>query len=249
MEQARYIFGEIRNIPDNVDETRTIEFEISNEVKDRHGSKLKKDRWILEHYSRNPIVGYQHNVYGGDMCNAPNPDDVIGRSKVYFEGNSMIGAVTFEPPELNPLAEKIFQKCKFGTLNAASVGFIGRGSHYGEGEERQGGKQQTEYFDSQELLEWSIVNIPSNPTAGRREFNVQNLRALNYISKATGLSQEDIKKMTVDGVMRLLSGESLEKDTKENEAEVVKNDEMKIRIQQQQMKNKLKFITGGLNNE
>lgn len=221
METLQYQYAELRAIPANVDETRTVEFVISDETKDRHGARLMIDRWNLKNYKRNPIVGYQHNLYG-DMCTPPNPDDIIGKSNVYIEDGKLIGAVTFETEEMNPLAEKIFQKVKFGTLNMASVGFIGKGQHYGDGDERNGGAKQTEYFDEQELLEWSIVNIPSNPNASKREFTIQSERALRYVSNLIGnrLSIEEIKKMTVNGLIRLVNGESLEDDQKEKNAEL-----------------------------
>lgn len=211
---TEYIFGEIRALPENVRETRTVDFVISNETKDRHGTKLLLKGWELANYKRNPIVGYQHNLYG-DMCSPPNPDDIIGKSEVFVDGSNLIGRVTFEPAEINPLAEKIFQKVLFGSLRTASVGFKPlKGFRWGEGAESEKGANPTQYSDKHELVEWSIVNIPSNPTATKREFTVQNDRALKYILRVLGdnYTEDEIMKMTVRGVMGLLSGESLEKD-------------------------------------
>lgn len=214
---TEYIFGEIRALAPDVRETRTVEFVISNETKDRHGTKLLLKGWRLNNYKRNPIVGYQHNLYG-DMCTPPNPDDIIGKSDVFVDGDNLIGRVTFEPPEINPQAEKIFQKVLFGSLRTASVGFKPlKGFRYGEGNESEKGSNPTKYSDEHELVEWSIVNIPSNPTAVKREINVQNDRALKYILRILGdkYTEDDIMKMTVRGVLGLLSGESLEKDENE----------------------------------
>src|SRR5690349_19947598 len=103
-----------------VEETRTIPLAISSDMKDRHRTVVNMKNWRLDNYRNNPIVGYQHNVYGDNMCSSPNPDDVLGSSRIYFEeveGRTIIMAdVTFERAEINPLAEKIFQKVLAGTL-------------------------------------------------------------------------------------------------------------------------------------
>lgn len=205
MEKIQYRYGELRGLPDDVEETRTVEFVISDETKDRHGTVLSLKGWQLDNFNRNGIVGYQHNVYGGDMCNAPNPDDVIGRGEAFIEGDKLIGRVTFEPADINPLAEKIFRKVLFGTLRATSVGFkpIGKGN-YGEKDEAKGKENETYYFNGQELVEFSIVNIPSNPNAVRRDVGTQTANALMYIRKILGMSFADIEKMTVREVIDLI---------------------------------------------
>ena len=83
MAKLTYRFGEIRALPADVDETRTVEFVISNEAKDRHGTILKKSKWDLKNYKKNPIVGYQHNIHGS-FFGEDNPDNIIGKSKVFF---------------------------------------------------------------------------------------------------------------------------------------------------------------------
>jgi len=110
MEKIQYRYGELRKLKEDVEDTRTVEFVISDESKDRHGSILNMDGWEIDNFNRNGIVGYQHNVYGGDMCNAPDPDQVIGRGEAFREGDQLIGRVIFEPADINPLAEKIFRK-------------------------------------------------------------------------------------------------------------------------------------------
>lgn len=165
--KIRHIEGELRAIPEDVEKTRTIPFIISSEKKDAHGTVLSIDGWDLKRYNKNPIVGYQHDVYGDDLFKSPNPDSVIGIGKVYVEDKMLIGEIKFEPPEINPVAEKIFRKVLHGSLRATSVGFlpIEKGK-YVDNEESGG----TYYYGRRELLEFSIVNIPSNPDAVRREF-------------------------------------------------------------------------------
>ena len=75
----RNISAFIREIPANADETRTVEFVISDSTRDRHNTVLNQNGWRLDNYMRNPIVGYNHNVYGG-FFSYPSPDNVIGKS-------------------------------------------------------------------------------------------------------------------------------------------------------------------------
>lgn len=202
-------FGEVRAFAEDVEETRTVEFVISSGGRDRHRTVLNPAGWDLRNYDRNGIVGYQHNVYGGDMCIPDNPDNVIGRGMAFLEGDLLIGRVIFEPADINPLAEKVFRKVLFGSLRTTSVGFlpVGKGK-WGEGDEAKGGTRETYYFQGQELLEWSIVNIPSNPDAAGRAMRDQASNALMFVKRTLGndYSFTDIEKMTVADVLRLLEG-------------------------------------------
>ena len=207
MNQTAYTQGQIRTFDrDEVIRTRTVEFVISDGSKDRYGTVCNTRGWKLDNFNANGIVGYQHNVYG-DMCGAPNPDDVIGVGRAWVEGDLLIGSVTFEPAELNPLAEKIFQKVLHGSLKATSVGFMELGEgRYGDGEQACGRADQTYYFEAQELLEFSIVNIPANANALKRSVREQSAHALMYLRRATGLSFADVEKMTVRDVLDSLEG-------------------------------------------
>lgn len=183
MENKAYISGEIRAFDRaKAEETRTVEFVISDETRDRHGTVIPIKSWNIKDYNKNGIVGYQHDVYGG--WGEPNPDLILGRGEAYVEDGKLIGRVTFEPAEINPLAEKIFQKVLHGTLKATSVGFreTVRGA-WGEDEEAVNGKNPTYYFGQVELLEFSIVNIPSNPNALRR--TVEKDEELDRIAELT----------------------------------------------------------------
>ncbi len=176
------IEANIRALGDNVEDTRTITFIASTSSVDRHGTVLNQENWNLKNFNNNPIIGYQHNVYGGSE--SPNPDDQLGTAKAYFETvqkgdgseQQLLVDITFEPEAINPLAEKIFRKVLHGSLRAVSVGFVPLENEAGRmGENRDG---NFHYF-GQELLEVSVVNIPSNPDALKRSL--------------LGLIKEDVK--------------------------------------------------------
>lgn len=154
--------GQIRELTKDVEETRTVTFVASTSSVDRHGTVVNQDNWNIEKFNANPIVGYQHNVYGGDEA---NPDDQLGTAKAYKEGDNLMVDITFEPKEINEKADKIFRKIQHGSLRAVSVGFIPLYDDKGSIGKNVDGAFH--YF-GQELLEISVVNIPSNPEALKR---------------------------------------------------------------------------------
>ena len=178
MENKAFVQGMVRQFDRKAaEESRTVEFVISDETRDRHGTVIPIGAWQLENFNKNGIAGYQHDVYGEYD---PDPDKIIGVAKAWVEGEQLIGSITFEPADVNPFAEKLFRKVLNGTLKAVSVGFrVLAPGKWGEGEQAVSGKNPTYYFGSVELLEVSIVNIPSNPNALRRkleETEVEGLR-------------------------------------------------------------------------
>lgn len=208
------------------EENRKVQFVISDSSRDRYGTVLNMDNWRLENFNNNGIVGYQHDVYGGGMCNGPDPDTVLGKGRAWIEQNNtrdngssgkvLVGEVEFEPEDINPLAEKIFQKVQNGTLKATSVGFspFGGGTLVDEdGNEykkdsapRNIGEDETFYFNGQELLEFSIVNIPANPNALKKNLRGQTANALQFVKRQLGhdWSYGDIEEMKVKDVIRML---------------------------------------------
>ncbi len=148
-------------------EDRTFEFIISDASVDAHGSILSPGGWDLTRFEKNGIFSYQHSLH-----TETNPDFVLGPATAYLEGNQLIGRATFETEDINPLAERIFKKVKNGTLRSVSVGFIPKKSHM---------EKDIVVFDAMELLEFSLVNIPSNPNAVKRNLYTQNRKIKNYI--------------------------------------------------------------------
>lgn len=138
------------------------EFVISTSKVDRHGTVISGTGWDLSNFRANPIMAFQHNTSSTD------PDDIIGTWDIRVEGGQLIGKPIYEPEELNPKADKIRRKVEHGTLRAVSVGFIPREWHWGD--EKKGESRDVLYLDKNELLEVSIVAVPSNPDALKRSF-------------------------------------------------------------------------------
>jgi len=207
-----------RAFAEDIEDTRTVRFIISTDGKDRHGTKLNMKGWNLDNFNRNPIVGYQHNVYGDNMCVPPNPDDVLGPARAWVESANgrdvLMGEVTFEKAEINPQAEKVFRKVLNGTLRATSVGFLEIGKGKDVVEKDASGKVigKTYEFEGQELIEFSIVNIPSNPEATRKVV-MNHARAGVTMLNRIGLPVSEIRKV-VNGILDSIEGQGIKEEVK-----------------------------------
>lgn len=187
-------------IPEDVEETRTLEFVASDNTRDSYGTVLPVDKWDLDRFNKNGLITYQHQYYSGD------PDSVIGRGEARVEGKKLIVRVKFEDAELNPRAEKVFRKLLAGTLNGVSVSFSPTSrtvGHWGDGKESRDGENPTFYFDGQELLEIAVVTLPSNKNATRRNFENDIVRTI-YDALDGKRTYSEIEAMTIGEAMRLM---------------------------------------------
>ena len=196
-----FINAEIRT-KDDSSENRTVQFIISTNDRDRHNTVLNMENWDLTNYNLNGIVGYNHEVYS-----STNPDLIIGKGRAWVEGEGddkkLIGEVEFETEEINPLAEKLYKKVKNGTLSSTSVGFVPIEINGKIGEQRNG----TFFYYGQELLEFSIVNIPSNPNAVKR--SAEELEKFLNPEEEGKENEEDFGKRNVFEKLLLLKNKKI----------------------------------------
>jgi HK97 family phage prohead protease len=178
-------------------DTRTVTFVASDGSRDSAHTVLNQAGWDLKRFNSNPVIGYNHEVYGA--WDTKDVDFVIGKGRAYVEDNTLLVDITFEPKEINELAEKVYQKILFGSLNAVSVGFlpIGKGA-WGKGEEGPGEERETYYYAGQELLEISVVNIPANANATRKGED-RAAEELEALRKEAEKQPEDPKDPKDDG--------------------------------------------------
>ncbi len=178
---------EIRKVDE---EKRTVEFVASDSSVDSYGTVLPVDKWDLKRYEKNGIVGYMHDVYGDSWSKSAEPDDVIGKGVAFVEDEKLIVRITFEPRDLNEKADKIFRKLQFGSLHAVSVGF--RATAKGHmGDEERGEDPDVYYYGGMELLEVSVVNIPSNANALKRSLEEERK---NWDVEEKGIQENEIRK-------------------------------------------------------
>jgi hypothetical protein len=202
-----------------VESTREITFVIASEstgTKHRNKFMYDWDKWDVDSFNSNPIVGYQHNVYGDNMCLPPNPDDVIGKATAWIDTfrskKVLMSKATFEPAELNPTADKVFRKIIWGSLNSSSTGVLPNGPIQKE-LIRNAKNEVVDYtlnFPGQTLVEWSIVHIPADPAALRKSMRSHTMSALSFVQKQLPeLSLNDIKGMKIQELLDVFESKTL----------------------------------------
>ena len=130
---------------------RVLEFVGSTETVDRDGEVIKADAWQLGSYNKNPVVQWAH-----DYQSPP-----VGKTlSIERRGTDTVFQIQFATSDEYAFADTVYKLCKGGYLNATSVGFIP--IEY-EKAKKQGDPSRT--FTKVELLEISIVPVPSNPDA------------------------------------------------------------------------------------
>lgn len=130
-------------------DTRRVKFTISTGQIDRDRDFVSPKGWNLDNYRKTPVVLWAH-----DYSSLP-----IGKAvEIGLQGDKLVATAEFTPAEMNPMGETVYQMLKHGFLGASSVGFKPVEFQYNT--ERKGVD-----FSRQELLEFSVVPIPSNPGA------------------------------------------------------------------------------------
>jgi len=137
------------DITTNEKESREVTFVISTGDTDRDGDIINPKGWDFTEWLKNPVV-----LWGHDYGSLP----VANGKKVWVEGSKVYATAKFIEPEVYPFADTIYKMLVNGYLRTVSVGFNPTEYKWlenGEGIE----------FIEQELLEFSVVSVPSNPEA------------------------------------------------------------------------------------
>ena len=125
---------------------RTVTFRLSTDSEDRAKDRVAQDGWKLKRYKQNPVVLWGHN----------HGLPAIGRmAKLRTSDGALDGDVQFATAEQHPFADTVFRLVDGGFINAGSVGFIPLKFSL----RNDGGID----FNENELIEYSICNIPMNP--------------------------------------------------------------------------------------
>lgn len=128
---------------------RAIEFVISRDSVDRDNDTIKQSGWDLTNFLKNPVVPFAHDYHSLPVARAV---------QTHIVGDRTLSTSQFATREMYPFADTVYQMVKGGFLNAVSVGF--RPKNHEVNKDRGGID-----FLAQELLEYSVVPIPSNPQA------------------------------------------------------------------------------------
>lgn len=155
--RKQYIAEEIKASSDPL----VINFTISTGAVDRDSDTVSPSGWQLDNFKRAPSVLFAH-----DQSKPP----VAKAKKTRIEDGKLKSSAEFMPKDMNEFSFMIYRMLKEGFLHATSVGFLPLEYKYAdEGEEKGEGTAKRAAgsidFIKQELLEFSVVPVPSNPEA------------------------------------------------------------------------------------
>lgn len=188
------------------EENRSFEIVISSEAEDRDKDIIMLSGWQLKDFRKNPVVQWAHS----------HSMPAIARSlKTSVDDAFLIGEPKFPTEGVHPFADMVFNLYKEKIINASSVGFLPVKFEPVDPEDDSWFAPIK--FLKQILLEFSLVNVPSNPEALGR-------------AKSLGISITPLR----DWAMKVLDGEAgegglwLPKSKIERALQIVENDKTAI---------------------
>jgi len=158
----------IQKVAGNVELIASVPFMLSADVEDgqgftwmlstfdldRFGERIDPQGWDFKRFMDNPVVEWAHRF------DIPAIGKIEGLT---VDGNGLHGVVFFNDKSFDAFGWSIGQRVKAGVIRAGSVGF--RPIEI-EIPSKEDGKDGTSLiFRRQELLEFSICNVPANPFA------------------------------------------------------------------------------------
>jgi HK97 family phage prohead protease len=121
---------------------------------DRYQERIDPAGWDFKRYMDNPVVEWAHRY---DI-------PAIGKADgLYADDKGLHGLVIFNDKDYDPFGWAIGQRVQAGVIRAGSVGFRVIEIELPDKETAKDGT--TLIFRKQELLEFSICNVPANPWA------------------------------------------------------------------------------------
>ena len=142
---------------------------------DRFGERIDPQGWDFKRYMGNPVVEWAHRY------DIPAIGKIEGLT---VDSDGLHGLVFFNDKSFDPFGWAIGQRVKTGVIRAGSVGFRVIEIEIPSKEDRKDGTSLI--FRKQELLEFSICNVPANPyalakTIINEQLEVNNERGVNAI--------------------------------------------------------------------
>jgi HK97 family phage prohead protease len=135
---------------------------------DRFDERIDPAGWEFKRYLENPVVEWAHRY---DI-------PAIGRAEgLYVDDEGLHGVVVFNDREYDSFGWGIGQRVKAGVIRAGSVGFRVLEIEIPSKENSRDGT--TLIFRKQELLEFSICNVPANPFALSKSYDWKQEKELS----------------------------------------------------------------------
>jgi HK97 family phage prohead protease len=138
----------------NEEKTEGFAWTLSTFDLDRFGERIDPQGWDFSQYMKNPVVEWAHNY----MIPA------IGKIEgLAVDNDGLHGLVFFNDKAFDPFGWSIGERVKAGVIRAGSVGFRVIEIEIPSKEDSKDGTSLI--FRKQELLEFSVCNVPANPFA------------------------------------------------------------------------------------
>ncbi len=134
--------------------TSGIAWTLSTFDLDRMGERIDPLGWDFKQYIKNPIVEWSHRY------DIPAIGKIDGLT---IDDKGLHGMVVFNDKEYDPFGWSIGERVKAGVIRAGSVGFRALEIEIPSKEDSRDGTFLI--FRKQELLEFSMCNVPANPYA------------------------------------------------------------------------------------
>lgn len=155
-------------------EERTVEFIASKEIVDRDGDIVKVAGIDIKNYKKDPVVLWAHDHRG------------LPVAKSIRTWKTRDGLLKIKPqfPEMEvyAFADTVYKLVKGGYLNTVSIGFIPNYEKI-EHVDPKKNKGASRIYNEVELLEVSIVPVPSNPEALIQSRGITKALADNVIDE------------------------------------------------------------------
>jgi len=130
---------------------------------DRFGERVDPNGWDFLQYQKNPVVEWAHRY---DI-------PAIGKMEgLKIDDNGLHGIVIFNSKDYDTFGWSIGERVKNGVIRAGSVGFRVMEIEIPDRKTQEDGTALI--FRKQELLEFSICNVPANPFALAKIKNENN---------------------------------------------------------------------------
>jgi HK97 family phage prohead protease len=121
---------------------------------DRMGERIDPSGWDFSCYLKNPVIQWAH------CFDIP----AIGRAEnIVADEKGLRGTIIFNGKEFDPFGWGIGERVKAGVIRAGSVGFRPIEIEIPSKKDCEDGTSLI--FRKQELLEFSVCNVPANPYA------------------------------------------------------------------------------------
>jgi HK97 family phage prohead protease len=167
-------------------ENRTVDVVMTTPMKDRDDEIIQPKAFeeTIDAFKDNPVVLFNHKAFDEPPIGTVIPDSINITPK------EMTGTVQFRPKGRSALADKVADAVEDQVLTKVSIGFKVRGI-----EEKADGERTVIVITKADLVELSIVSVPSNPEARIKSTTMGRLQShLDLIERAAFTSNEETKK-------------------------------------------------------